>query len=127
MRYGLVILITILLTLSSPITAIAEDVLLGTVISADEQSGKLVVRPIGTDTEDIVVKMDKGFQSDHIKAGEVVRIWGSYINAETKMFRCGKISSERFSSSDQSDPTGVRSRLRMGADKMNMPPPRGPR
>lgn len=126
MRHCLVILISVLLTLFSPVMATAEDVLLGTVISADEQSGKLVVRPIGTDAENIVVTMEKGFQSDHIKPGEIIRIWGSYINSEAKMFRGGKISSERFSSGDQSDPTGVRSRLRMGADRMN-PPPRGPR
>ncbi len=128
MRHGLVILISVLLTLFCPVMATAEDLLLGTVISADEQSGKLVVRPIGTDAENIVVTMDKGFQPDRIRIGEIVRIWGSYINSEARLFRCGKISSERFFSSDQSDPTGVRSRLRMGADRMNPPPPpRGPR
>ncbi len=125
MRYGLVILITILLTLSPPLKAFSEDVLLGTVISADEQSGKLVVRLIGGNTEDIVVKMDKRFFSDNIEAGMIVRIWGSYINSETKTFRGGKISSERFGFDD---PTGVRSRLRIGADKISPPPiPRGPR
>jgi len=128
MRHGLVILISVLLTLFCPVMATAEDLLLGTVISADEQSGKLVLRPIGTDAEDIVVTMDKGVASARIKVGEIVRIWGSYVNSDTKTFRCGKMSPERFSSGDQSDPTGVRSRLRMGADRMNPPPPpRGPR
>jgi hypothetical protein len=127
MRHYLVILISVLLTLFCPVMATAEDVLLGTVISADEQSGKLVLRPIGTDVEDIVVIMDKDLQSDHIKPGEIIRIWGSYINSEAKIFRGSKIFSERFSSGDQSDPTGVRSRLRMGADRMNPPPPRVPR
>ncbi len=124
MRYKLVILIHILLLiLCSP--ARAEDVILGTVISADEQSRKLVVRPIGQNDkniENITVIMDKSFRLDQIEIGSVVRIWGS-SDTET-IFRGTKISSENFRFRD---PTGVRFRLQMGADPMKIPPPPRPR
>jgi hypothetical protein len=127
MRYKFFILINILLLiLCSPIRA--EDVILGTLISVDEQNGKLLIRHLGGDdknTEDITVIMDKDFRLDQVEIGSVVRVWGSYLDAKTTLFRCTKISSERFRSQD--DPTGVRFRLRMGADPMRLPPPPRPR
>lgn len=124
MRYKLVILINILLLIFCT-PARAEDVILGTVISADEQSRTLLLRPIGQNDKnigDITIIMDKNFRWDQIEIGSVVRVWGS--SDTESIFRGTKISSENFRFRD---PTGVRFRLQMGADPMRIPPPPRPR
>ncbi|OQY60494.1 MAG: hypothetical protein B6245_01150 [Desulfobacteraceae bacterium 4572_88] len=122
--------VLIILSYFMPSFAMSADVILGKIISAEQESGKFVVRVLGDDiseaekdggsTKDITVEIPQSRLPEHVEVGSTVRIWGSYVQGNTMKFQAHSISKGN-SMRHRSDPTGVRSRLdrgRMGMGRM---------
>lgn len=136
MRTYLVVLAIILLAFSQQ--AVATDVLLGTVVSTEPESGTLVIRPAGagktgdkeTETaKDITVRVEKNSFPKHLEPGGIIRVWGDFAKDHKLKFDAKRIDTSHFPK-HKKDPTGVRSRLirgrRPGRGPARPPHGRGP-
>lgn len=102
------------------IPAAAADVILGTVVSLDRDTGKMTVRLSGgfngdnapgdnAGTEIIAVKFTAGQLEKSIKEGQLIRLWGRFDSGAQNVFQATEI--ERSDRQNRFDPTGVRGRL----------------
>lgn len=129
MRPALVLLIFIIGLIPIwliPSPAWGMDVLIGTVVSVDPESGDAVVRLFGEDDEEgreIHVAGTQKPMPGFIRPGTVVRMWGNYPQGPaSSRFDARHITrgSERMPGRD---PTGVRGRIRQGGrPPMGRPP-----
>ncbi len=97
------------------------DVLLGTVISVEQESGKVVLEILQgfneSDSEkasdkpkEITIMIEPERIPPCVAAGKIVRIWGDYIKEDKSQFKAVHISGGGFYN-QKGDPTGVRSRI----------------
>jgi hypothetical protein len=109
------IFILILWRLLQPAGALAEEVLMGTVVSVDSGKGGFVLRPLGNEdaTDDISVKITAQYPHLEIEPGVTLRVWGE-IESESD----GRFVATDIARGDPrgpfSDQTGVRRRLMRG-------------
>lgn len=108
----------ILFLCSWPSTALAQEILLGTVISIDRDKGIFVLRLDNSKGEapPLVtihsgVSDNEAFLPDCVEVGGSVRVWGQYDGESTGSFRANVV---RGPGLGQYDRSGVRSRLNRG-------------
>ena len=118
MRRILFFLIILIFLVTIP--AAAADVVLGTVVSLDRDTGKMTVRLSGgfnadnapednTGPEIINVKFTAGQLGKSIKEGQLIRLWGRFDSGAPNVFQATEI--ETSGRQNRLDPTGVRGRL----------------
>ena len=106
MRRILFILNLILLIAAA--NAIAEDALVGRVVSIGPEKGTITVIPVGEE-EEILVGFKDGKVPFGISVGDMVRVWGDR-DLLTRLFQAGSVRAVSGGGAG-SDPTGVRRRL----------------
>lgn len=118
MRLYLVILIACLGLFTE--ISLAEEVLLGTVRSVARDAGEIRLEvagkggffSFGGSTEEIVVHAEPSMIPEDLQQGQVIRVWGDFV--EDKTFDARFVKGRCMGRCDHGDPTGVRSRLGRG-------------
>lgn len=107
----------------------ADDVILGTVISKNRQENLIVINPLGfsdlsvenKSNSQIIIHIPPSRFPESIEPGEIIRIWGTYVDHTNKFFQA-----DRIVRGSEIDPTGVRFRLQKDRgfcrDKFRGPP-----
>ncbi len=106
MRRILVILNFIFLIAAA--SAIAEDALVGRVVSIGPEKGTITVIPAG-EKEEILVGFKDGRIPSGLSVGDIVRVWGDR-DSLSGLFQAGAVRAVSGGGAG-SDPTGVRRRL----------------
>jgi len=108
-------LLTVWTALAGVNPLLAGQVMLGRVLSIDEERAEVVVTPVDGQAQSegkvIVQQIRVAYPPDGIpprlKEGDVVRIWGDYSTSDPSRFDATHMGYGR----GRGDPTGVRSRI----------------
>jgi hypothetical protein len=88
---------------------LAEEALVGRVVSIDPDKGTVTVEPVGEE-EELVVSLKDGVIPGGLTVGDLVRIWGTK-DSVNGLFSASSLRTASGGFGHHTDPTGVRKRL----------------